>query len=566
MSFEIRQGDALDLARAQGDATIDCIVTSPPYWGLRDYGVNGQLGLEPHPAQYLEALWAHADEWYRLLKPTGTLWVNLGDTYGRAGGDHNRETPTNGTGQRTVAEVGGYASNRNECPAGDPWLRPKQLLLIPSRFAIGMQEGRPRPRIIQKDTDAAWLAGVVDSDGCMGIRRGYARNGTPVFTPYLDVTQVDTGVLQHIVEITGMASVRPQREHRAGNRKPRSTWRLDGPQAVEVAADIFPWLIIKARQAKLIYALNNRKGIRAGRGKPLPADEVAYREQLWILCKQANQRTLDDTLDEWAGPEPRRIGGGWILRNDVIWHKPNAMPSSAEDRFTCAYEHVFYFVKQERAFFNMEDSLEAYSTPLNRFGGEDMESESEWDEGTGQSTLRSRPARPNDSGRHPRDVFTIPTTGSHIPHYAMMPQELARKLVVAGTPPKVCGECGKPWEREVDATSDWERRKAAGEPIRHGLARAAASGAGGFVMPTRTPGPWYPACTCDAGTVPGLVLDPFCGAGTTGIVARRLGFRFLGFELDAEMVAVARSRIARAHVKEKRPPKQPDPQVQGSLL
>ncbi len=389
MSYEIRQGDALDLARAQGDATVDCLVTSPPYWGLRDYGVDGQLGLEPHPAQYLEALWAHADEWWRLLKDTGTLWVNLGDTYfggGQGGGDKNQWGGGTGKYGHSKAKSDGL------------WLRPKQLLLIPSRFAIGMQER------------------------------------------------------------------------------------------------------------------------------------------------------------------------GWLLRNDVVWHKPNAMPSSAEDRFTCAYEHVFYFVKQERAFFNMEDSLEAYSTPLNRFGGEDMESESEWDEGTGQSTLRSRPARPNDSGRHPRDVFTIPTTGSHIPHYAMMPQELARKLVVAGTPPKVCGECGKPWEREVDATSDWERRKAAGEPIRHGLARAAASGAGGFVMPTRTPGPWHPACTCDAGTVPGLVLDPFCGAGTTGIVARRLGFRFLGFELDAEMVAVARSRIARAHVKEKRPPKQPDPQVQGSLL
>lgn len=395
MSYEIRQGDALDLARAQGDATVDCLVTSPPYWGLRDYGVNGQLGLEPHPQQYLEALWAHADEWWRLLKDTGTLWVNLGDTYfggGQGGGDKNQWGGGTGKYGHSKAKSDGL------------WLRPKQLLLIPSRFAIGMQER------------------------------------------------------------------------------------------------------------------------------------------------------------------------GWLLRNDIIWAKPNSLPESCGDRFTKSYEHVFYFVKQKRAFFNMEDSLEAYSTPLNRFGGEDMESESEWDEGTGQSTLRSRPARPNDSGRHPRDVFSIPTQGSHIPHYAMMPQELARKLVVAGCPPRVCAECGRPWEREVEVVvgvskecpntqAYHEARGGTGKPV--GTVGKSGSGR---VDGYRTPGPWHPACTCDADHLPGLVLDPFCGAGTTGIVARRLGLRFLGYELDAEMVAVARSRIARAHVTEKRPPKQPDPQVQGCLL
>jgi hypothetical protein len=185
----------------------------------------------------------------------------------------------------------------------------------------------------------------------------------------------------------------------------------------------------------------------------------------------------------------------------------------------------------------------------------------------GRAQEGEREYSPN--GRHPRDVWTIPTVGSHIKHYAMMPQELARRCVVAGTPPRVCAECGVPWEREVEV----------GEPVDHPLrenrnvaavqfsADANAYGPGGNLGKTRerTPGPWHPACKCDAGFVAGLVLDPFCGAGTTGIVARRLGLRFLGFELDAEMCDVARARIAKAHVKEKRPPKQPDPGAQAPL-
>jgi DNA modification methylase len=78
---------------------LDCVITSPPYWQLRDYGYEGQWGLEPTFYQYLEHLWEMMDEIYRVLKPTGSCWVNLGDTYSRDG---------------------------NKC-----------LLLIPHRFAIG---------------------------------------------------------------------------------------------------------------------------------------------------------------------------------------------------------------------------------------------------------------------------------------------------------------------------------------------------------------------------------------------------------------------------------------------
>jgi len=71
------------------DNSVDCCVTSPPYWGLRDYGVHGQLGLEKTPEEYIEKMVKVFDEVWRVLKPKGTLWLNIGDSYAGNGGQYN---------------------------------------------------------------------------------------------------------------------------------------------------------------------------------------------------------------------------------------------------------------------------------------------------------------------------------------------------------------------------------------------------------------------------------------------------------------------------------------------
>jgi DNA modification methylase len=76
------------------DNSIDCCVTSPPYFGLRDYGVSGQIGLEASPEAYVEQLVSVFTEVKRVLKKTGTLWINIGDSYagsGRGKGDINKK-------------------------------------------------------------------------------------------------------------------------------------------------------------------------------------------------------------------------------------------------------------------------------------------------------------------------------------------------------------------------------------------------------------------------------------------------------------------------------------------
>ena len=73
--------DALAAARLLPDGCVDCIVTSPPYYGLRDYGVDGQIGLEETPEVFIDHLVTVFRELWRVLKPEGTLWVNMGDSY-----------------------------------------------------------------------------------------------------------------------------------------------------------------------------------------------------------------------------------------------------------------------------------------------------------------------------------------------------------------------------------------------------------------------------------------------------------------------------------------------------
>lgn len=117
---------------AEAGMKVDCVVTSPPFYGQRDYGVEGQIGLEAHPSEYIEKLLAVFDACGGILKPTGSLWVNVGDTYWSGKGAHKSDE------KKQSARRFGL---RPQDKKGDgAWCRPKQQLLIPHRFAIGMQD------------------------------------------------------------------------------------------------------------------------------------------------------------------------------------------------------------------------------------------------------------------------------------------------------------------------------------------------------------------------------------------------------------------------------------------
>ena len=126
----IQCGDCLSLMKDWPDSVIQCCVTSPPYWGLRDYGHNGQIGLENTPEEYVAKMVEVFREIKRVLRDDGTLFLNLGDSYsagGRGGGPPGEKQSTN------IGSLLGPV----KCPQG---FKPKNRLGIPHRVVIALQQ------------------------------------------------------------------------------------------------------------------------------------------------------------------------------------------------------------------------------------------------------------------------------------------------------------------------------------------------------------------------------------------------------------------------------------------
>lgn len=300
-------GHVRDVLPSLDDASVQCIVTSPPYYGLRDYGVDGQIGLEPTPAAYVEAIRATFSAARRVLADDGVLWLNLGDSYSQSGGhtDHGETSALQG---RSVRAMQGVRDQIGDRPA-------KNMLGMPWRVAFALQ---------------------------------------------------------------------------------------------------------------------------------------------------------DD---------------GWILRNEVIWNKTNAMPESVTDRLSTRHEKLFLFSKSRRYWFDLDairiPHAEATAARYAAgYGVRTTEDQANLTHGPGYGTggVWTQPA----GGRNPGDVWTIPTSPFPGAHFAVMPRELARRCILAGCPQD------------------------------------------------------------------GTVLDPFTGSGTTLMAARQLGRRSVGIELNPDYLDIITERIGQA--------------------
>ena len=383
----IKEGDALTLSATQPAQSVNCIVTSPPYFNLRDYLVEGvdwpevrfapmtglpevvvpaqrvALGMEKDLWSYIGHLVLIFRELRRALRDDGTLWLNIGDGYA-----HD-------------SKYGGHSGNKNYT----------------------------------------------------SLNGGYqtARNNRP---------------------FTGLADK-----------------NLLG----------IPWRVAFALQAS-----------------------------------------------------------GWYLRNDVIWAKTNPMPESVTDRLTKSHEHIFLMTKSQRYWFDHE----AIKVPAkNNSGGpfSNRYADAQPSHGgasqyrradksrtfrrensqLGQvlqpgNTVSHRPDREEkyytDEMVNRRDVWAVSTKSFKDAHFATFNPELIEPCILAGCPPRVCVECGQPWQRDID----------------HG-----------------STGDLVAACGCDAATRPGLVLDPFLGSGTTAEVAIVHNRRWLGFEMNPEYITMTNQRL-----------------------
>jgi len=233
------------------------------------------------------------------------------------------------------------------------------------------------------------------------------------------------------------------------------------------------------------------------------------------------------------------VNNGWILRNKIIWNKPNPMPESVKDRFSTGYEVIYMFSLNKQYYFDLdavrephkEISKERIKHPFNPH--EDHPTVKTNEEGDMERFC-------NPKGKNPGDVWDITTKPFPEAHFAVYPPELCEKPIKAGCPKKVCAECGKPWEREV------EREHRGETPVGH---KEDIGGMGQSDL--RWEGPreaefkgWKPTCNCNTEkTEKGIVLDPFAGAGTTCLAARKHNRNYIGIEISEEYVEMARNRI-----------------------
>jgi DNA modification methylase len=400
---------------------VHCVVTSPPYWGLRDYGVPGQLGLEKNPTEYVAKMVAGFREVRRVLRSDGTLWLNLGDSY---------------------ASTGGHADTACNDRRG--------------QYNIG---NRP------------------EHD-----RRDFRVRGAGIIKPK---------------DLVGM-----------------------------------PWRLAFALQAD-----------------------------------------------------------GWYLRSDIIWSKSNPMPESVTDRPTKAHEYLFLLTKSAQYFYDAEAIKEETTGNTHERGnGVNPKCKS-----TGRNSrqcndrdpahLEAKRPKQNESfsgsvnqlvsSRNKRSVWEIATYAYPEAHFATFPPKLVEPCILAGTSEKgCCPRCFAPWERVVEPGSGqtrvpagWDTRKGSHAELLGNYSeyngkhrqqperdvnrrilknvKAAREDGGDHdnpFLPKVTTG-WVPGCDCEQGPIPCTVLDPFSGAGTTGMVALRYHRNFIGIELKPKYVEMARKRI-----------------------
>lgn len=330
-------------SNAGSAAMVEALEAKAGQYCVKCRAWKGHLGLEPDPEDYIRHLVSIFRVARATLHDTGTLWVNIADSYAGSGKGRTRDgehASSCGDKQQTnkgTLEGRIVPGSRQETPAGFP---PGSLLQIPARFSLAMQQPWEEPHLIKRPEDRAWLAALIDGEGTISIRRVAGRsNGTGEpcndnFTAFISVSNTDQSILERCAKIVGRGNVRVKNQPSVDPRGVASRftgycWRIDSILVGEVLKDIYPYLVTKKRQALLAYNLqvSNQNG-RSLRGNgPLPSSEVEKRSLLKDLINRCNQRE-EAILPGWLEEPKRKVEPGWLLRSAIVLWKPGPMPES----------------------------------------------------------------------------------------------------------------------------------------------------------------------------------------------------------------------------------------------
>ncbi len=241
-----------------------------------------------------------------------------------------------------------------------------------------------------------------------------------------------------------------------------------------------------------------------------------------------HERTGAPPKSVLLGPERVALAmleDGWTIRSKVVWAKTNSMPTSVRDRLSCTYE-VLYFATRSRKYFFDLDAIRVPHRSTMSGPSAAAAARAKWTKrpawsgplagnNYGLDGLKAVGLSGHPLGKNPGDVWSLPTSNFRGAHHAMFPIDLITRPLLASCPERVCARCGVPWERE--------RTQRLGQLAVLGELQA--------------------QCACEAETRPGLVLDPFIGAGTVAVAAEQHARDWLGIELNPDFAALATERI-----------------------
>jgi site-specific DNA-methyltransferase (adenine-specific) len=227
------------------------------------------------------------------------------------------------------------------------------------------------------------------------------------------------------------------------------------------------------------------------------------------------------------------IEDGWTLRNKVVWSKSNTMPNPVRDRLTCRWEVVYFLTRQRDYFFDIDAIREPHRSAIS-LKRQTAPTDSKlpiagpppkWagplaGNNAGLARLKARGLVGHPLGKNPGDVWSLSASNFRGPHFATFPVGLVERPLLAGCPERVCARCGAAWRRESS----------------------------GSTATAATLGQLRPGCRCRKGWRSGVVLDPFFGAGTVGLVAEQHHRDWLGIEINPEFARLATERIVKARV------------------